>query len=99
MGKNGLSDYLRPEYVSAINGFDSIIQNSNPQIQKQTQYSQFNFMQKILYKPSDNITADLGIHYSSSSNIPRYDRLIRYNDDNDLYYGEWYYGPQKWTIN
>ncbi len=98
MGKNGLSDYLRPEYVSAINGLDSIIQNSNPQIQKQTQYSQFNFMQKILYKPSDNITADLGIHYSSSSNIPRYDRLIRYNNDNDLYYGEWYYGPQKWLL-
>jgi hemoglobin/transferrin/lactoferrin receptor protein len=98
MGKNGLADYLRPEYVSEVNGFDSIIQNSNPQIQKQTQYSQFNFMQKILYKPSDNITADLGIHYSTSSNIPRYDRLIRYNEDNDLYYGEWYYGPQKWLL-
>ena len=98
MGKNGLSDYLRPEYVSEVNGLDSIIQNSNPQIQKQTQYSQFNFMQKILYKPSDNITADLGIHYSSSSNIPRYDRLIRYNEDNDLHYGEWYYGPQKWLL-
>ena len=98
MGKNGLADYLRPEYMSEVNGFDSIIQNSNPQIQKQTQYSQFNFMQKILYKPSDNITADLGIHYSASSNIPRYDRLIRYNEDNDLYYGEWYYGPQKWLL-
>ncbi|HJN54233.1 MAG TPA: TonB-dependent receptor, partial [Flavobacteriaceae bacterium] len=98
MGKNGLADYLRPEYMSEVNGFDSIIQNTNPQIQKQTQYSQFNFMQKILYKPSDNITADLGIHYSSSSNIPRYDRLIRYNEDNDLYYGEWYYGPQKWLL-
>jgi len=98
MGKNGISDYLRPEYVSQVNGFDSIIQNSNSQIQKYTKYSQFNFMQKILYKPTDNITADLGIHYSVTSDIPRYDRLIMYNDDNYLHYGDWHYGPQKWLL-
>ena len=98
MGKHGLSDYLRPEYVDIINGLDSIIQNPNPRIQKFTDYSQFNFMQKVLFKPNNNITADLGIHYSSTSDIPRYDRLIRYNNQNDLYYGEWYYGPQKWLL-
>ena len=98
MGKHGLSDYLRPEYVDTVNGLDSIIQNPNPRVQKYTQYSQFNFMQKVLFKPNNNITADIGIHYSSTSNIPRYDRLIRYNNQNELYYGEWYYGPQEWLL-
>jgi len=98
MGENGLSDYLRPEYVDIVNGLDSIIQNPNPRVQKHTKYSQFNFMQKILYRPTNNITADIGIHYSSTSNIPRYDRLIRYNNQNDLYYSEWYYGPQEWLL-
>ena len=52
-------------------------------------------MQKFLLK-TENIDYDLGVHYSSTSNIPRYDRLIRYNNDtNELHYGEWYYGPQK----
>ena len=55
-------------------------------------------MQKVLFKPNNNITADLGIHYSSTSDIPRYDRLIRYNNQNDLYYSEWYYGPQEWLL-
>ena len=50
MGKYGLSDYLRPEYVDIINGLDSIIQNPNPRVQKFTHYSQFNFMQKLLWQ-------------------------------------------------
>jgi len=98
MGERGFSDYLRPEYVEIFNGIDSTIQNSDPRIQKFTEYSQFNFMQKILFKPKKNITADIGIHYSSTSDIPRYDRLIRYNQNDQLYYGEWYYGPQKWLL-
>ena len=98
MGSNGPSDYLRPEYVDQVNGEDVIISNSDPRMQKQTGYSQFNFMQKFLLK-TENIDYDLGVHYSSTSNIPRYDRLIRYNNDtNELHYGEWYYGPQKWLM-
>ena len=97
-GSNGPSDYLRPEYVEQVNGEDVITSNSDPRIQKHTGYSQFNFMQKFLLK-TDKIEYDFGIHYSSTSNIPRYDRLIRYNNDtNQLHYGEWYYGPQKWLL-
>ena len=98
MGRRGPSDYLRPEYVQIFSGIDSIVQNPNQRIQKFTEYSQFNFMQKILFNPKENISTNIGIHYSSTSDIPRYDRLIRYNDNNDLRYGEWYYGPQKWLL-
>lgn len=98
MGANGPSDYLRPEYVQQVDGQDVIFSNSDPRVQKHTGYSQFNFMQKFLLK-TDKTVYDLGVHYSSTSNIPRYDRLIRYNNDtNELHYGEWYYGPQKWLL-
>ena len=98
MGDNGPSDYLRPEYVQQVGGEDVIFSNSDPRVQKHTGYSQFNFMQKFLLK-TDKTEYDLGVHYSSTSNIPRYDRLIRYNNDtNELHYGEWYYGPQKWLL-
>ena len=98
MGRRGPSDYLRPEYVEIFNGVDSIVQNSTPRIQKFTEYSQFNFMQKVLFRPKESISLNIGIHYSSTSDIPRYDRLIRYTDNNDLHYGEWYYGPQEWLL-
>ena len=98
MGANGPSDYLRPEYVQQVDGQDVILSNPDPRVQKHTGYSQFNFMQKFLLK-TDKTEYDLGVHYSSTSNIPRYDRLIRYNNDtNELHYGEWYYGPQKWLL-
>jgi hemoglobin/transferrin/lactoferrin receptor protein len=98
MGANGPSDYLRPEYVQQVDGQDVIFSNSDSRVQKHTGYSQFNFMQKFLLK-TEKIEYDLGIHYSSTSNIPRYDRLIRYNNDtNELHYGKWYYGPQKWLL-
>ncbi len=98
MGANGPSDYLRPEYVQQVDGQDVIFSNPDPRVQKHTGYSQFNFMQKFLLK-TVKTEYDLGFHYSSTSNIPRYDRLIRYNNDtNELHYGEWYYGPQKWLL-
>ena len=98
MGANGPSDYLRPEYVQQVDGQDVVFSNPDPRVQKRTGYSQFNFMQKFLLK-TDKTEYDLGVHYSSTSNIPRYDRLIRYNNDtNELHYGEWYYGPQKWLL-
>ena len=34
-------------------------------------------------KLRENLNIDLGIHFSKSSNIPRYDRLIR-NDENQV---------------
>ena len=106
MGKNGPSEYLRPNYVGVNDaGEDILIQNSNSRVQRNTAYDQVNFMQKIFYKPTENLNIDLGIHFSKSSNIPRYDRLIR-NDENQvinsseqgLYYSEWYYGPQEWLL-
>jgi len=97
MGKYGPNDYLRQEYVVTTNGQDNIIQNKNPRDQKFTGYNQINFLEKIHYKANNRLSFDLGIHYSTTSDYPRYDRLIQYDGD-ELRYAEWFYGPQRWFL-
>ena len=99
MGSNGPSEYLRPNYViQNSNGEDIIVNNSNPKLQRNTSYDQLNFLQKVLYKPNKNFRYDLGIHFSKTGDIPRYDRLIRQDQNLDLVYGNWFYGPQEWLL-
>ncbi|MGQ8338849.1 TonB-dependent receptor plug domain-containing protein [Sunxiuqinia sp. A32] len=97
MGNNGSSSYLRPEYVRP--GLpDQIIKNSKPKKQIQSGYYQYNLMEKIRFRPNNNWDLNYAYHYSKSSNIPRYDRLIQYSGD-QLKYAEWYYGPQLWQLH
>ena len=99
MGIHGPPDYLRPNYVTQNSaGDDVLVTNSKPRVQRNTGYSQTNFMQKILYEPNEDLSIDIGIHFSKTGNIPRYDRLIRTNENEGLYYSEWYYGPQEWLL-
>ena len=98
MGKNGPSDYLRPEFVLTTNAGDVIIENNNPRIQKFTGYNQLNMMQRARYEAHKDLSFDLGLYYTRASNIPRYDRLIRYKN-NVLRSAEWNYGPQEWFMS
>ncbi|MFT5215130.1 MAG: hemoglobin/transferrin/lactoferrin receptor protein [Glaciecola sp.] len=97
MGSHGPDEYLRPEYVQTINGEDIMAVNDNPLVQKPTGYDQINFLQKVRYEPSENYSFDLGVYYTTTSAYSRYDRLIRYRDDN-LRSAEWNYGPQSWFM-
>ncbi|GGZ84415.1 TonB-dependent receptor plug domain-containing protein [Algibacter mikhailovii] len=99
MGDHGPEDYLRPEYVLVTPEGDKIMQNMEPSIQKFTGYSQLNVMQKVRYEPKADLSFDLGIHYATTSDIPRYDRLIRYGSDGNLRSAEWNYGPQQWFMS
>ena len=38
-------------------------------------------------------------YYTTSSDIPRYDRLIERDENDVLKNAEWYYGPQKFLLN
>ncbi len=98
MGSHGPDEYLRPEYVERINGRDSIVANSDPQVQVPTGFNMLNLMQKVRFKPNKNWDFTYGFHYSTTSDYPRYDRLIRYKNDK-LRSAEWYYGPQIWMMN
>jgi len=97
MGKYGPDDYLRLKYVETINEEDNIIENKNQRIQKFSGYNQINFLQKAHYKANKTLSFDLGLHYSATSNYPRYDRLIRYRRG-ELRSAEWFYGPQRWFL-
>jgi len=99
MGKNkGQDSYLRTSFVKRINGQDQEVANPNPRKQLGSAYSQLNLMQKISFKASKNSTIDYAFHYSSTSNVPRYDRLIE-KRDGKLRFARWDYGPQRWTMH
>ncbi|RIA08370.1 hemoglobin/transferrin/lactoferrin receptor protein [Flavobacteriaceae bacterium MAR_2010_72] len=97
MGSHGPDDYLRPEYVQTINGVDAVVENENPLVQTPTGYDQINLMQKVRYEPQDNLSFDLGLYYTTTSEYSRYDRLIRYRGST-LRSAEWNYGPQRWFM-
>lgn len=100
MGTNGPSEYTRPDYIlyGAEIG-DTILRNSNPNLQVMSAYRQFNLMQKFAYKINKNQILKYGLHWSNTSNIPRYDRLILRGNNDTLVNGDWYYGPQSWLMN
>ncbi len=98
MGSHEHPEYRRMEYVKRINGRDSIVENEHPNVQIPSGYDQFNFMQKLRYRPGSNFNLSYGFHWSSTSNIPRYDRLIQRRNGR-LKNGAWYYGPQKWMMH
>jgi len=79
-------------YAQRINGKDSMVANSDPNVQVGSGYSQEDVLQKFLLK-TGNFIHIANIQYSTSSNVPRYDRLtdIKSGKFNSA---EWYYGPQ-----
>ena len=97
MGKHGPDDYLRKDFALATPNGDVIVKNNNPLVQKISGYDQFNLLQKVRYESQRNLFLDLGLYYTATTDIPRYDRLIRYRGD-ELRSAEWHYGPQKWFM-
>ncbi|MCJ8165659.1 TonB-dependent receptor [Pontibacter sp. E15-1] len=98
MGANGPEEYLRPEYARTVNGTDEVLDNPDPREQVYSGYSQLNLMQKVRFSPTEHWDINYGFHYSTTSDYPRYDRLIRYRKGT-LRSAEWYYGPQEWMMN
>jgi hemoglobin/transferrin/lactoferrin receptor protein len=80
-------------YASRINGIDTMLRNSDYNIQKGSGYTQYDITQKFLYRASKHLDVLLNLQYSNSSDVPRYDRLTEYSGGK-LKYAEWYYGPQ-----
>lgn len=91
----------RLQYVSRENGSDVIKENSDPTRQRSSGYEQLNLMQKIRYRPNSSWNLNYGFHLGTTSDIPRYDRLIQREDGDEgqLVNSEWYYGPQIWMMN
>ena len=85
-----------------VNEDGEIIMNENPDVQKNTGFQQFDMINKMLFKLNDEWRLTSNIQYSTSSNVPRFDKLNDLSDEvckmcgNNLpKYLYWYYGPQK----
>lgn len=85
--------WQRHFYVTRAGQDDVMAANPNPEIQVGTAYHQYNFLQKVLFTPRATSSHGLNLQYSTSSDVPRYDRLTQMSGNN-LRYAEWYYGPQ-----
>jgi hemoglobin/transferrin/lactoferrin receptor protein len=83
----------RFEYIERLNDVDVVTPNDDVNKQTFSGYNQTNLMQKFKWRLKNSDLTYSG-HLSSSSDIPRYDRLIQRTDAGDLQYAEWYYGPQ-----
>lgn len=98
MGSNGPDEYLRPEYQVRRNGKDEIVPNDDPEMQVASGYNQWNVLQKVRFRPNASWDFNYNFQYSTTSDVPRYDRLIEYRNGR-LRDAEWYYGPQQWMLH
>jgi hemoglobin/transferrin/lactoferrin receptor protein len=94
--RNGSQPFFgeRPFYVENINGVDTQVVNDNKYLQKFSGYTQYDFMQKLIYEPSSGTRHSLNLQASTTSDVPRYDRLTDFKEGNFVT-ATWNYGPQK----
>lgn len=98
MGRFGPDDYLDEFYVERLDDKDVVVINDDPLVQRPTGYGQINLMQKVRFVPSEIWTIEATSIYSTTTNLPRYDRLVRTTDDVPRS-AVWEYGPQVWSLN
>lgn len=84
----------RTWYQDRINNTDTMMVNADSNLQVGSGYSQIDIMQKFLFQQSEKVSHLLSLQYSTSSNIPRYDRLVQMSSGKPRF-AEWYYGPQR----
>lgn len=88
----------RLEYVVRRDDRDVIIKNADENLQVFSGYNAFNTIQRFKLRPSTFFDITYSLYYSTTSDIPRYDRLIVSNDSIPAS-SVWNYGPQEWMMN
>ncbi|MDG1160509.1 MAG: TonB-dependent receptor [Flavobacteriaceae bacterium] len=100
MGKNrshGFNNWGKVfQYSENSNDFysSSATVNSDENLQRNTAYNQTDLLQKFFIPLTDKTELKLNLQYSTSSDIPRFDRLDE-KHEGTLKFAEWYYGPQE----
>lgn len=93
--------FERNFYAARRNGQDVLVQNDNPDLERFSGFDLTNVLQKVRWRISDNSSLSYSYFISTTSDIPRYDRLtipIATGSDS-LESAEWYYGPQTWQMH
>lgn len=84
----------RQYYSQRFGDRDSMVANSNDNLQVGTGYDQLDIMQRFNIKTGEHLMHNINFQMSQSSDVPRYDRLSEIAAGK-LRYAEWKYGPQK----
>ena len=96
-GKRGIEQFpvswRRDSMIRTIDGWDFMVPTQANHLLSPTGYSQVDLAQKFLYLQSERVQHYLNLQYSTSTDIPRFDRLTQIRNDR-LHFAEWYYGPQ-----
>ncbi|MCB0647142.1 MAG: TonB-dependent receptor [Saprospiraceae bacterium] len=95
-GGSGITDYRRLWYVERVGDKDVQLQNPDDKVLVPSGYDQYNVLQKVKFQPNKNLDFELIFQQSSTTAFDRYDRMVATRNGNPRY-GEWKYGPQKWT--
>ena len=96
---HGFQNWGLNKYVLKNDNFNNnMLLNKNSEVQKNTSYTQFDFLQKFNLKISESSNLVFNIQHSKSSNIDRYDKLNEFESEENLKYSQWYYGPQKRSL-
>jgi len=99
MGRNrshGFKDWGKVfSYSDNLNGNYSVnpLVNNDVNLQKNTGFSQTDVLQKLFIPLSKRTDLKFNIQYSTSSDVPRFDKLMELKSGS-LKFTEWYYGPQ-----
>jgi hemoglobin/transferrin/lactoferrin receptor protein len=84
-------------YQGRFNDRDSAFVNSNTNMQSPSGYDQWDVLQKLLFKQSENVEHMLNFQHSQTTNFPRFDRLSEGSAAKPSF-AEWFYGPQIRTM-
>jgi hemoglobin/transferrin/lactoferrin receptor protein len=92
----------RDWYVARINGRDTQVVNPDPLQQTHSGYDQVNVLERLRIGVTDDWSVNALVMFTTSSDIPRYDRLVEVRTRNGVTTprsAEWYYGPQVLSLN
>ncbi|MCT4700102.1 TonB-dependent receptor [Tenacibaculum haliotis] len=81
------SDNLKGNYT------ENPTKNEDVNLQRNTGFSQTDFLQKFFIPLSKKTDLKVNIQYSTSSDVPRFDKLSELKSG-ELKFAEWHYGPQ-----
>ncbi|WP_064966558.1 TonB-dependent receptor [Tenacibaculum ovolyticum] len=99
MGRNrshGFKDWGKVfSYSDNLNGnySENPLVNNDVNLQRNTGFSQTDVLQKLFIPLSKRTDLKFNIQYSTSSDVPRFDKLMELKSGS-LKFAEWYYGPQ-----
>ncbi len=85
--------YRKYDVVHDADGKDVLVPNKHFYNELESGYYQYDILQKLLVKQSEDISHLFNFQFSNTGDVPRYDRLTDMKGDKPKF-AQWYYGPQ-----